>query len=101
MYVYLQAYRGGPAAATASTPAQPALPPLIAFVSLYRGQKKAFESAPVAVTPQSGSRLGVAPIAFSIGLGDLEPGEYQCQVTVLDPSGHRAAFWVNPVMLVR
>ena len=102
MYVYLQAYEGAPAVTTtASAPAKPARPPLIAFVSLYRDQKKAFESAPTAVIPQAGSRLGVVPLSFSIHLGDLAPGEYECQVTVLDPSGKRAAFWVNPILLVR
>jgi hypothetical protein len=101
MYVYLQAYQGALAATTASAPAKPALPPLVAFVSLYRSQKKAFESTPISVIPQAGSRLGMTPLSFSIRLGDLAPGEYQCQVTVLDPSGHRAAFWVNPVMLAR
>ena len=101
MYVYLQAYAGGPAAGGAgATSTQPATP-LIAFVSLYRGQKKAFESAPAAVTPQPGSRLGMVPLGFSIHLGDLAPGEYECQITVLDPSGQRAAFWVSPIMLVR
>ena len=106
MYVYLQAYAGGPAAASAATSATGAATPgkdapLIAFVSLYRDQKKAFESAPIATTPVAGSRLGVVPLRFNVGLGDLAPGVYQCQITVLDPSGHRAAFWVNPIKLVR
>ncbi len=100
MYVYLQAYEGNPTGATAaSASAKPA--PLIAFVSLYREGKKAFESAPIAVTPGPESRLGVAPLNFKIGLGSLAPGQYQCQVSVLDPAGHRVAFWVNPIMLVR
>jgi len=43
----------------------------------------------------------VAPLHFDIGLAHLAPGEYQCQITVLDPSGHRAAFWVNPIKLVK
>ncbi len=107
MYVYLQAYNGGStttAAAPATTTA-PAAPkpagPLIAFVTLYRDDKKAFESAPVAVTAAADSRLGIVPLSFRIGLSDLAPGEYQCQVSVLDPSGHRVAFWVNPIMLVK
>jgi hypothetical protein len=74
---------------------------LIAFVSLYREGRKAFESEPIAVTPEAGSRLGVVPLSFQIGLSDLAPGEYRCQVSVLDPSGHRVAFWVNPIMLVK
>jgi hypothetical protein len=100
MYVYLQAYQGNAASApAASAPAKPA--PLIAFVSLYREGRKAFESAPIAVTSAADSRLGVVPLSFKIGLGDLAPGRYQCQVSVLDPTGHRVAFWVNPIMLVR
>ena len=100
MYIYLQAYQGNAAgSAAASAPAKPA--PLIAFVSLYREGEKAFESAPIAVTPAAESRLGVVPLSFKIGLGDLAPGRYQCQVSVLDPAGHRVAFWVNPIMLVR
>ena len=30
----------------------------------------------------------------------LPPGKYDCQVTVLDPTGKKAAFWQAPVMLV-
>ena len=101
MYVFLQAYDVGSAATAASSaPAKPASP-LIAYVSLYQQGKKAFESAPIAATPEADSRLGVTPLSFQIGLGNLAPGEYQCQVTVLDPSGHRVAFWVNPIMLVK
>ena len=124
MYVFLQAYNGtstgqatasqpavsqaaasqavasSSGSATSSAPARPASP-IIAFVSLYREGKKAFESTPIAVPPQAESRLGVTPFSFQIGLSGLAPGEYQCQVSVLDPAGHRVAFWVNPVMLVR
>lgn len=99
MYVYLQAYEGGPAAGDAATAKSPT--PLVGFLTLYQDQKKAFESKPVAVTPEATSRLGVVPLHFDIGLANLAPGEYQCQITVLDPSGHRAAFWVNPVKLVK
>jgi len=100
IYVYLQAYDGSSAGtATPPTPAKPPSP-LIAYVSLYREGKKAFESAPIAVTPAAAGRLGVAPLSFEVSLRDLTPGEYQCQVTVLNPSGSRVAFWVAPVMLV-
>ncbi len=105
MYVFVQAYAGAPAgaptsASSASTPA-PAPPPLFASVSLYQGGHKAFESALISASPVAGSRLGTVPLSFQIGLGDLAPGEYQCQISVLDPSGHRVAFWVNPIKLVK
>jgi VWFA-related protein len=102
MYVYLQAYVGAPAANSAA-PAAPstAAAPLVAFVSFYQEQKKVYETTPMAVMPQAGSRLGVVPLSFHVGLGDLAPGEYECQVTVLDGAGHRAAFWRASVMMVR
>ena len=41
------------------------------------------------------------PIRMNVGLSGLKPGEYDCQVTVLDPNGQKAAFWQAPVMLVQ
>jgi VWFA-related protein len=98
MYVYLQAYAGAPAAA-AGAPAK-AASPLLAYVSLFRDGKKAFQSQPAAATPLPENRLGMTPFHFNLTLGDLAAGEYQCQVTILDTSGHRANFWVNPIMIV-
>jgi len=68
-------------------------PPLIAFVTFYRDQTKAYETEPIAVEPQAGTRLGVTPIRITVRLGELPPGEYQCQVSVLDPANRRASFW--------
>jgi len=104
MYVFLQAYEkdkaaGADAAAGAVTAASPA--PLFAYVSFYRDQKVAMQTTPIAVTPEPGTRLGVVPLNFEVPLGKLAPGQYQCQVSVLDPGQHRAAFWQGPVMLVQ
>jgi VWFA-related protein len=89
-YVYLQAYEQ----ALASTKQ------LVAFVSFYKDRKKVFETLPMAVSPASTSRLGMAPISFTIGLKQLPPGEYDCQVTILDPTGLKATFWQAPVLVV-
>jgi hypothetical protein len=40
------------------------------------------------------------PLRFSLSLAKLTPGEYTCQVTVLDPTGQKAAFWQAPIMLI-
>ena len=40
------------------------------------------------------------PLRFSLALDKLPPGEYDCQVTVLDPTGQKAAFWQAPVMVI-
>jgi VWFA-related protein len=97
LFVYLQAYTGSPSATATDKPAGP----LVAFVSLYRDQKKAFEWVPIAVAPNQGSRLGMVPLSFTVSLGGLAAGRYECQVSVLDPAEHRAAFWQGSIMLVR
>ncbi|HMD70660.1 MAG TPA: VWA domain-containing protein [Bryobacteraceae bacterium] len=91
MYVYLQAYERG------ATSTQP----LVAYVSFYRGASKAFETAPLPVTEGLDPKSKAVPLKFSLALGKLPPGKYNCQVTVLDPAGSRAAFWQAPVMLVQ
>jgi VWFA-related protein len=92
LYVYLQAYQQSAAVAVAK--------PLVAFVSFYQEQTKVFETQPIAVTPASTSRLGTVPLSFSIGLNQLPAGKYDCQVTVLDPTGMKGTFWQAQIMLV-
>ena len=89
-YVYLQAYQQGAADTK----------PLVAFVSFYQGQTKVFETQPMAVTRASTSRLGTVPLSFSIGLNQLPAGQYDCQVTVLDPTATKGTFWQAPIMVV-
>ena len=90
MYVYLQAYEQG-----VTTPQ-----PLIAFVSFYREQTKAWETQPMEMTHGLANRLQTMPFSFSIPLRQLPPGEYACQVSILDPTGKKAAFWQAQVLVV-
>jgi VWFA-related protein len=90
MYIYLQAYE----------PNAPAPQPLVAYVTFYRGQVKAFETPPLPVTDGVNNRLKTVPLKFSLSLDKLPVGRYQCQVTVVDPTNQKAAFWDAPVMLV-
>jgi VWFA-related protein len=90
MYVYLQAYE----------PTATVTQPLVAFVTFYRGQSKAFETPPLQVTEALANKLKTMPMKFSIALAKLPPGRYNCQVTILDPAGAKAAFWQAPVVLV-
>ena len=101
LYVYLQAY-----ATPAGTPGTPAVTAsdvkkdLVAYVTLYRDGVKAYQGQAIASTPLAASRLGVTPLSLTVPLGSLAPGEYQCQVTVLDAAGNRAAFWQGQMALV-
>jgi len=40
-------------------------------------------------------------LRFDLSLDPLPAGEYNCQVTVLDPSGQKAAFWQAPILVVQ
>ena len=58
-------------------PAATATEPIIASVAFYRGKTKAFESAP------------------------LEISRYTCQVSVLNPTARKFAFWRAPMVLTQ
>jgi VWFA-related protein len=117
IYVYFQAYKqraaDQPAApaqgsdtpktstATGTPATNPQEQPLFAFVSLYQGGKKLYETPPKSIVPSTTSRLGTMPLMFDMGVDNLPRGEYDCQVTILDPSTQKAAFWHAPIKLVQ
>jgi len=91
MYVYLQAYEPE-AAATAQ--------PLLMYVTFFQGATKVMETPAVEVTGGMNLKSHMLPLTLSFPLGTLRPGEYDCEVTVLDPTGQKAAFWQAPVMVI-
>ncbi len=90
MYVFLQAYERG----------QTAMQPLVAFVTFYRDGVKALETTPLPVVDGLDPKSKAVPLRFSVPLGDLPNGRYDCQVTVLDTTSQKAAFWRAPVVVV-
>ena len=66
----------------------------------YREQMKVLETQPIEVSSGLENRLKTMFLSFSVALHQLPPGEYDCQVTVLDPTGRRAAFWRAPITVV-
>ena len=46
------------------------------------------------------STLFLAVIALLTFALRRKPGPYHCQVTVLDPTGQKAAFWQAPIVLI-
>ncbi|HEX3644693.1 MAG TPA: VWA domain-containing protein [Vicinamibacterales bacterium] len=91
LYVFAQAYERG------STATQP----LVAFVSFYRGDLKAFETAPMIVSEGLDPKTKAVPLRFSVALESFATGRYDCQVTVIDPTGGKVAFWRAPIVIVR
>jgi len=90
MYVYLQAYEQGSESAA----------PLVSFVTLLQGKNKAFESRPIEAPRAVDAHLQKIPLNFTLDLKTLPPGEYICQVTVLDTASQKASFWQAPILLV-
>lgn len=90
LYVYLQAYEQGVTS----------VQPLITFVSFYQGQTKVFETQPMEMANAMSNSLKTMPLRFSIGLSHLPAGDYNCQVTVLNPAGQKSAFWQAPITIV-
>lgn len=106
--ILLQAYQGAasapatvPATPGAAAPAAPARGPLVAYVSIFRDGKKAMETQAVKADPIADSRLGTTPIRMKVPLTNLTVGEYDIQVTVLDPAGNRIATWRGPMAIAR
>ena len=90
LFVYLQAYE----------PGVETIRPLVAFVTFYRGQAKAFETQPMQASDGPERRLKTVEFKFSLPLAKFDAGEYMCQVTVLDPAEQKAAFWQAPIVVI-
>jgi VWFA-related protein len=90
MNVYLQAFEKGAKTAT----------PLMARVTFYKGSAKILETPPVTVSEGLDPKSSMLPIRMNVGLSSLKPGEYDCQVTVLDPATQKSALWQKPVTIV-
>jgi VWFA-related protein len=90
MFVFLEAYQ----------PEAQSTQPLVATVSFFRGKVKAFETAPLPITEGLDAKSKALPIRFSVPLSKLQPGRYTCQVSVLDPSSQKFAFWRAPIVMV-
>jgi VWFA-related protein len=90
MHVYLEAYEQYAAATQ----------PLVAFATFYRDGVKVLETTPIGVTDGLDRTSKPVPIRFIVPLEGLPPGRYDCQVTVIEPAGRRAAFWQTPIAIV-
>jgi hypothetical protein len=61
---------------------------------------KTFDTEPITLSEWEAKSRSV-PVRFSIPLGRLQPGPYDFQVTVLDPTSGRAAFWRTGIVIVK
>jgi hypothetical protein len=71
-----------------------------ASLSLFRGRRKVFEAPALRPREFIPSRSRVVPFEFEVPLGAVVPGEYVCQVNVVDQAGGRFAFRRAPVVVL-
>jgi VWFA-related protein len=90
LLVYLQAYERD---ATV-------MHPLAAIMTFYRDGEKAFEVPARLITEGLHPTSKAVPIRLAVPLGGLAPGEYTSQLTILDTTGQKAAFWQAPIVVV-
>jgi VWFA-related protein len=106
LYVFLHAYPPRlPAAPTTPSPEATAeastMGAVAAYVTFSRDGAKVFETEPFGIAQDWDPKRRAVPIRLTVPLTSLEPGEYICQVTVLDPAGRRAAFWREGIVVMR
>ncbi len=71
-----------------------------ATVAFYQGDKKIFESVPVRANRLSESRDGTLPVWLEAPISKLAPGNYDCQVNLIDEFGRKFAFPRSPLAVL-
>jgi len=90
VYVYLEGYEQYSATSR----------PLVVFAALYRDGIKVYEAQPVRAAHQLDRTSKAVPIQFSFPITGVPAGRYDCQITVIEPEGQKAAFWQAPIAVV-
>jgi len=91
MYVYLETYE--PLAASTE--------PVVAHVSFYHNKTLAFQTEQLVVSDGLNAKTKALPIRFSLPLGKLVPGKYDCQVSIMNPTENKFAFSRSQIMVVQ
>ncbi len=85
LYVYLELYDPRPDPETNA-------PSISATLSFLQGKTKTFESAPVQLAGVYPNRYSTMPIQFQVPLATMAPGDYVCQLNIVDEVGRKFAF---------
>jgi VWFA-related protein len=87
MYIAFDVYDAAP------DPAQPANRRVAVTMSLFNQKGlKAFEAGPVTATEQVSTRPNATPVQLQVPLKTVPPGNYVCQLNVVDEVGRKFAF---------
>jgi VWFA-related protein len=91
LYVYFEVYDPGTIAS----------PSVSAELMMFKGKSKAFESAPVRVTKPKSGRPNTLAFEFQMPLANIPPGNYTCQVSVIDEQARKFGFARAPLVVLQ
>jgi VWFA-related protein len=74
-------------------------PDVEADLALYRGGKKVFDTPEIRVSSLDAKRAGTLPVWLQFAVASLAPGEYECQVNLIDEFGRKFAFPRRPLAI--
>ena len=93
LLVYLEVYDTGTDAGTKAVSVS-------ANVSFFLGDRKAFESPSVRLSDLAKTRRATLPLQFQVPLAKLLPGQYTCQINIVDEIGRKFAFPRSSVVVL-
>jgi len=91
LYVYFEVY----------DPGLEASPSVTAELMMFRGKSKAFESAPLRVTKPRSGRPNTLAFEFQMPLANIPPGQYTCQVSVIDEHARKFGYARSPLVVMQ
>jgi len=71
-----------------------------ANLALFTGNQKVLETPQVRVDRLDTRRDSVLPVKFTAQFNDLKPGQYTCQINVIDELGRKFAFSRTPLFVM-
>ncbi len=71
-----------------------------ANLALFNGTEKVMETPQVRVNRLDSKRDSVLPVKLTTQFTDLKPGQYTCQVNVIDELGRKFAFPRTPLFVM-
>ncbi|MEP7366312.1 MAG: VWA domain-containing protein [Acidobacteriota bacterium] len=92
LFVLFEVYEAG------TTPAQNI--DIEASVSLFNRKGKALESEPVVLDIKADAKSPSVPVQLRVPLANLPPGDYLCQVSVVDKASGKFAFHRTPMVIL-
>ena len=98
LFVYLEVY--DPMTVSEDPDQNARAASIAASLTLFSGTEKVIDTPQVHVTQLDSRRDSVLPVRLRISFDDLKPGQYICQVNVIDELGRKFSFPRN-LLLVR